>query len=199
MGIALERPTQGPGVDGYIPGKQGIKRWETIAGIALVNGYCRGAELGVSWGRFSTFLCSRVPNMNMLAVDLWGPQPENVGRPGAEAYDNEKYWPHEKKFQTLKDHIAQYFPGRIKLMRMLTNDAAKLVDDESLDFVFIDADHSYEGCAADIANWTPKVRQGGLVSGHDINWPTVLKAVKESGDFITASDNVWLRYKPEFP
>jgi predicted O-methyltransferase YrrM len=35
------------------------------------------------------------------------------------------------------------------------------------DFVFLDADHSYEGCKADIAAWAPKIKPGGWLGGHD--------------------------------
>ena len=45
--------------------------------------------------------------------------------------------------------------------------AVKTVDDGTLDFVFIDADHSYEGAKQDIAAWYPKVKKGGWIGGHD--------------------------------
>lgn len=132
-----------------------------------------------------------MPKLHMIAVDLWAPQEPRPGVYDAETYSN---WDHEGTYKNFKATCDKYFPSRVQIMRMDTKEAHKLVEDGSLDFVFIDADHTYEGCAADIANWTPKVRQGGLIAGHDINWPGVLKAVKESGDFQTApSDNVWLR------
>jgi len=37
----------------------------------------------------------------------------------------------------------------------------------AIDFVFIDGDHSYEACAADIAAWTPFVKRGGVIAFHD--------------------------------
>jgi cephalosporin hydroxylase len=52
-------------------------------------------------------------------------------------------------------------------MRMLSHEAAALVPDGSLDFVYIDAEHTYEGCLADLRLWSPKVRRGGIVSGDD--------------------------------
>lgn len=46
-------------------------------------------------------------------------------------------------------------------------EVAKTYADESLDFVYIDAGHSYEEVKADYEAWLPKVRKGGIVSGHD--------------------------------
>ena len=56
--------------------------------------------------------------------------------------------------------------------------------DESLDFVFIDAYHSYECVSRDIDAWRPKVKRGGLLAGHDyIHWQSpefgVVRAVNE--------------------
>jgi len=59
------------------------------------------------------------------------------------------------------------FDGRYKVHRMTSEEASKGFADESVDFVFIDGDHSYEGCSTDIRCWWPKVKPGGLLSGHD--------------------------------
>jgi predicted O-methyltransferase YrrM len=48
------------------------------------------------------------------------------------------------------------------------------------DFVFIDADHTYEAVVADIAAWRPKMLPGGLLAGHDMNRPPVVQAVQEA-------------------
>lgn len=45
--------------------------------------------------------------------------------------------------------------------------AARHYQDESLDFVFIDADHSYQAVKRDIGAWLPKVKPGGIIAGHD--------------------------------
>ena len=46
-------------------------------------------------------------------------------------------------------------------------DSAAAFADESVDFVFIDADHSYAGISRDITAWLPKVKRGGVLAGHD--------------------------------
>ena len=48
------------------------------------------------------------------------------------------------------------------------NRVKALLDGHSLDFLFIDGDHSYQGVAADFENYAPMVRKGGLIGFHDI-------------------------------
>jgi len=52
-------------------------------------------------------------------------------------------------------------------LRVRSTDAAALFPDGSLDFAFVDADHSYAAVRADLSAWWPKVRAGGLLCGHD--------------------------------
>jgi predicted O-methyltransferase YrrM len=63
------------------------------------------------------------------------------------------------------------------------------------DLIFIDADHRYAGVAADIAAWTPHVRPGGILCGHDFapGWPGVVRAVTESGPFERLGQTIWWR------
>ena len=63
----------------------------------------------------------------------------------------------------------EYQNNPIVLMRMDSTRASKLIAPESLDLVFIDAQHCYEGVKKDIENWLPKVKKGGIISGHDYN------------------------------
>ncbi len=63
----------------------------------------------------------------------------------------------------------------------------------SLDLVFIDANHSYEGIKADIENFLPKIRHGGHIGGHDYTEaPGVLQAVDETFGPCPASNSSWL-------
>lgn len=59
--------------------------------------------------------------------------------------------------------------------------AAVLFEDQSIDFVFLDADHEYESIKAEIPVWLPKVKPGGWIGGHDhtSSYPGVIQAVSE--------------------
>ncbi len=55
--------------------------------------------------------------------------------------------------------------------------AAQGFEDRSLDMIFIDGDHSFEGCYADLVAWYPKLKRGGIFLGHDC-YPDVRRAVE---------------------
>ena len=59
--------------------------------------------------------------------------------------------------------------------------------DNSIDLAFIDGDHSYEGCFADLKAIWPKMKSGSVVLIHDCNIEEVLKA---ANDFISTQNNI---------
>jgi hypothetical protein len=63
--------------------------------------------------------------------------------------------------------VASRFADRVHVMRGDSLQAVERFADRSLDFVYIDADHSFEGCRRDILAWAPKVKVGGVLAGHD--------------------------------
>lgn len=151
-----------------------IFRWNYVHDLILKHGWKKGAELGVSDGKFTSFLVKHVPDLHMISVDLWESQPGNDLNPGGESYET---WDHNKSYREFMEKINTR-KDRVTVYRMTTTEASKLVEDESLDFVFIDACHSFDCVVEDIHNWEPKVRKGGMVIGHDWPWPSVNKAVK---------------------
>lgn len=88
--------------------------------------------------------------------------------------------------------------GLSELVALLRGDSvacSAFVPDASLDFVFIDADHSYEAVKADIATWKPKLKPTGHMGGHDYFLERgVVKAVNEAfpGAKIAPASSCWL-------
>jgi Methyltransferase domain len=69
-------------------------------------------------------------------------------------------------FNEVNSMLSQ-FGERVKLIRKFSSEASKEFDDNSLDFVFIDAGHEFIDCYNDILNWYPKVKENGLIMSHD--------------------------------
>jgi hypothetical protein len=78
-------------------------------------------------------------------------------------------------------------------------EGSKLFEDESLDFVYIDASHEYENVKNDLIYWYPKVKYGGVFAGHDYgsNWKGVKLAVDEFFKNIKfeTPEASWVYYK----
>ena len=143
-----------------------------------------GAEIGVDRGSLSGYLLSELPNLNLTMVDTWGVfsnDSEYFKSGDSVAYRSQA----QRDIDLLETfRVTNHAPNRRHIRRMTSEEASKTIPDKSLDFVFIDADHSYEGISTDIRLWAPKVRTGGLLCGHDYMlsyYPTwgVTRAVDE--------------------
>ena len=106
----------------------------------------RGAELGVLGGESSVTLLKNLPNLERLyCVDHW------------------------RNLDAMASYVERIKPykNRVRTLWLKSVEAHVFVEDDSLDFLFIDADHIYRSVIADIVCWEPKVREGGIISGHD--------------------------------
>lgn len=152
----------------------------------LGTGPIRGAEVGVFLGRMSHNLLARHENLHLFMVDKWEPiaADSTAGKSGDElVHLRPHYW-----YMVYGVAVANtaFAADRRTIIRKDSTLAAEDVPDGSLGFVFIDADHSYEGCMADLKAWAPKVSGDGFVSGHDIDSPDyprwgVRKALEDFG------------------
>ncbi len=120
-------------------------------------GFKKGAEIGVLKGVYSEQLCKSNPELKLYSVDAWEfyPLKNNFRRP----------WMYPPIYEEAKKMLSAYKNNEI--IRKWSQDAVKDFADESLDFVFIDADHEFQHFTNDLAEWGKKVRKGGIISGHD--------------------------------
>lgn len=85
--------------------------------------------------------------------------------------------------------------GHYRPVRSTSLEAATSYKDNSLDFVYIDASHEYKDVLADIRAWTPKIKRGGILAGHDFTTaPGVRRAVDEifGGRVIFKGPSSWM-------
>lgn len=181
-------------------------RYETLARWALEKKWTSGAELGVFDGITFFHLLRHCPDLRLLGVDVWD-QPHQEGRTKSGEKCRCAYCEDTRQRRRLfggdaasmrasverqaKNYTARLFVGK-------TSEAVRTVADDSLDFVFIDADHSVEGVSEDILHWVPKIKPGGVLSGHDWNMDSVkigiFQAFGEMGwrnTLVTEDDHVW--------
>jgi len=83
-------------------------------------------------------------------------------------------------FEEAKERLAKFDGVWVKKPSM---EAVKDFVDNSLDFVFIDANHHYKFVAEDIAEWSKKVKHGGIVSGHDYS-PYMFEVKNAVDDYV---------------
>lgn len=139
------------------PVKIPASRWHDMGHLFNDLGFKKGVELGVYRGMFTERLARRAPNTEFIGIDAWTSYPGYIEYEKNDL-ENDAYLHAAEKLKSFKN---------VKLIKAWSLDGAKMFEDESLDFVFIDANHNYENVVADIAAWSKKVRPGGIVSGHD--------------------------------
>lgn len=157
-------------------------RWDAVLSRVKNDERIVGAEVGVWRGKMSEALLQRHKHLYLIMVDRFAPpvKGDSYYKSGSEMAlcDQKKF---DAVFREAQERVA-HFKDRLKILKMSTVEAADYVDDGSLDFCFIDADHSYEGVKADIIAWRSKVKPGGCLCGHDwknIKKGNVEKAVRE--------------------
>jgi predicted O-methyltransferase YrrM len=136
-------------------------------------------EIGVWKGNSISYLASKNPNSKIYAVDLFEKTYRYEKAPEVKVHVPTVYDVYNKKLtETNTRHL-------ITDIKEFSWDGAAHFEDNSIDFAFIDADHSYEAVKKDISAWFPKIKKGGILAGHDYSiakkspHPGVAKAVNE--------------------
>lgn len=130
-----------------------------------------GAEIGVFRGCHAAMLCRRKPK----TIYLIDPYKE---------FDNQYSVWSSRELEMAKEQAVRRVRRynsvtETKFIEKISAQAAAQFAPGSLDFVYIDANHSYEGASEDISLWYDKVKKGGVFGGHDFTneWTSVIKAV----------------------
>ena len=152
-----------------------------------------GVEIGVCLGVTTEALLKQIPNIKKIyAVDNY---PAFIDWNGGDI--NEERQALMKQYA--KDLLTP-FGDKVEFCYESSAEFAKTLKKESLDFVFIDGDHSEEASYNDFWNYYPLVKKYGIFAGHDIVLSDVEKSLKRflGGNFskvITVSNNAWYMIK----
>ena len=129
---------------------------ENLAKLFAEAGFNVGAEIGVESGAYSEVLCKANPNLYLYCIDAWKPYKGYMDYAYCATLD--------KAYETA---IKTLSPYGVDIIRKFSMDALQDIPDESLDFVYIDGNHTLQYVINDICEWSKKVKKGGIVSGHD--------------------------------
>ena len=147
-------------------------------------------EVGAWKGKSTAYMGVEIANSNKKirfdCIDTWQGNPD---------------W--DEPLLKTPNALYEHFLDNIKLIKEFVNpirstsvDASMLYQDKTIDCVFIDGDHEYQSVCEDINCWLPKIRAGGLLSGHDFAYEPVKKALADTlkSGFVDYGnqENVWI-------
>ncbi len=119
-------------------------------------------EIGSYIGASSLMIARGLPkNSRLVCIDTWQNDAMTEGN-----------W---DSFEVFKKNTSKV-SHKIDPWRMTSVEAGKVFNEE-IDFVFIDGDHSYEGVKQDVEIWFPRLKSGGIIAMHDIEWAEGVKRV----------------------
>ncbi|KAF4679252.1 hypothetical protein FOZ62_025257 [Perkinsus olseni] len=176
-------------------------RWDTAISLLEEMAVHRGpnlavVEIGVFSGHFSDFVLGALPNVTLIGIDPY--------------YGDDGTFPPELAhldpvmvYEQTKERYSKY-GERAKLWATTSKEASRVIPDESIDLIFIDGCHEYDCVREDIDLWLPKLRPGGIMSGHDFSdkWPGVVRRVNEiraGQDLFLGMDFMWWWMKEGTP
>lgn len=130
-----------------------------------------GVEIGVDEGDYSELICQTNQHMQVYGVDPYEPYPGST--------DVIQDYEFANKYAEARRRLNPY--PNYTLLREYSTQALNKFADDSLDFVYIDANHSDPYVSEDIAGWSKKVKKGGIVSGDDYLEEISVRFSKGSG------------------
>lgn len=144
----------------------------------------RVAELGSWKGRSTVALCE---GLRDKAPELWA----------VDSFRGDSFIGTVEVSDVLPEFERNVSP--YPFVQTIINDtvaASEQIEDGSLDWLFIDADHTYEGVTSDIVAWWPKLKPGGLISGHDYCFFSVAMAANRQLPKIEVFETIWYTRQP---
>lgn len=174
------------------------RRWNVVESLCRRIDARLAVELGVLRGTTLRHLLSSLPDLHVIAVDTWA-----HGYPEFEPDRAAKKTADDSGYRAYADvdmeeayagvlQIARDFVPRCHVWRIDAVAAAESVERQSVDLVFVDADHTERGAEMCIRSWAPALRSGGIMSGHDLDMPSVRRALdRVAPRFKSDHDSVW--------
>jgi len=152
-----------------------------------------GAWFGKSTNHLATKIKESQKNINFTTIDTWkGTDNESVQLNIVNAFNGDIF------YEFIENTILSKNLGSFNIIKDTSKSASTNFANNSIDFIMIDACHSYESLKEDISLWYNKVKSGGIISGDDY---TVWEGVTQAADEFfykqfEYKENYFIRKKP---
>jgi predicted O-methyltransferase YrrM len=148
-------------------------------------------EIGSYCGASGEIIAGSFPGSILNCVDPWEQYTEDdytwdLNRQALELMEAEKIF----------ESVMERYPNMRK-NKMPSSQYSSLISDDSIDFVYIDGNHQYSSIKEDLVNWSKKVKNGGIIAGHDCNFEPISRALNEHFNEIpvaTFMDGSWFYF-----
>lgn len=120
-----------------------------------------GIEVGVRAGQNLKNLAKNSKWESLYGLDCWKEDPTRPEINDASFRQSDL----DNQYQGCLD-ISKENP-KVKIVRNFSYEGSQEFEDNYFDFIYIDAAHDYESVVEDLNAWWPKLKDGGIFSGHD--------------------------------
>jgi hypothetical protein len=125
-----------------------------------------GCEIGVQRGLNALWMCERLDIVKLYLIDPYASYPNKVRERGRSLQGFLSQEEADKIRAEAEENLREH-AGKIVWLVGKSAEMVSRIPDDSLDFVYVDGDHSYNACLTDLMLFYPKVKTGGLIAGHD--------------------------------
>ena len=156
-------------IHGWCTKKKALKMIDYIK----PNDIC--VELGVFGGK-SLLPISFITNNSVFGIDAWE---KNASLEGSNAKENDEWWgkiDYNEMYNYTLNLFNKYECKHVKLLRMKSSDAIINFENDSIDFLHQDSNHSEEISCNEVELYHKKVKINGIWVFDDTNWETTKKA-----------------------
>lgn len=164
-----------------LPGWMSVEKGRRMVELARGASLC--VELGVFGARGLCAMALALADQGFGRADGIDPYTPAAALEGVNAKENDEWWSkldYESVAQAAQIGIGELgLYSYARLVRLTSRQAVVFYDDETVDVLHLDANHSEETSCEDVALWAPKIRRGGYLIFDDTNWESTKRAQHE--------------------
>lgn len=162
--------------------------YHTVSDNIRTNNCSVGCEIGVAFATQSIHILENTNVHKLYCIDPYRHFPSSEYHDGMNI--DQRYF--DVLYLTVQKRLLPY-QERAELIRKTSLEAASLFLDGSLDFIYLDANHSYQSVLNDLHAWFAKVKVGGFLMGDDYEHPG-FPGVKKAVDQFFANKNLKVEF-----